>query len=126
LRKYRLYIRLYLSLDENGAVDIHMDFIEQASRSGERILIVGGCGFVGQALSAHLTSLENVRAVCVLDMAPCPSALLDLPNLRYRKGDITDLNAVIECFEVRAAALTLSETCRAVSSYSTCSFLDFT
>jgi len=62
----------------------------------KRVLLVGGCGFVGCAL-AHVLH-DRGHHVMIFDINPIPHAVLESVKV-YMKGDVTDLDLLVEALE---------------------------
>jgi UDP-glucose 4-epimerase len=54
-----------------------------------RVLITGGCGFIGSHLVAHLSNLGHRVIIC--DRQPLPPSLLGAPGIELHRGEIADL-----------------------------------
>ena len=65
---------------------------------GQRVLVTGGCGYIGSALVPRLLDDERVSEVVVLDSlaAGSPAHLAGCvgPDLDFRPGDVRDYGAV--------------------------------
>jgi dTDP-glucose 4,6-dehydratase len=69
----------------------------------KRILLTGGCGFIGSAVVRALIAIEGVQVLNLDKMtyAANPQTLKDLehPNLHFVKGDIVDRHCVQSVFD---------------------------
>src|SRR5690348_10335523 len=93
-----------------------------------RILVAGGCGFLGSAFIRHLLDASSRISVVSIDRYPADDAqgrLADVvgdPRLRCVVGDITDrsmvrplfvpgLTAIVNCAEVNEDGLDSEKAC---------------
>ncbi len=67
-------------------------FFSFQSMSSRRILITGGCGYVGQNLAVAL--VEKGFSVLIMDMSNYPSHLYKYPNIYFSKIDLCDVEEV--------------------------------
>jgi nucleoside-diphosphate-sugar epimerase len=80
-------------MSDPGAEGGHSDRTE-----GQRVLVTGGCGYIGSALVPRLLDDERVSEVVVLDSlaAGSPAHLAGCvgPDLEFRRGDVREYGAV--------------------------------
>lgn len=55
----------------------------------QRVLVTGGCGFIGSHLVALLSSLGQRVVIC--DRQPLPPWLVGAPGIEWRQGELVDL-----------------------------------
>src|SRR6056297_1158899 len=71
---------------------------KDAERDGQRVLVTGGCGYIGSALVPRLLDDPRVSEVVVLDSlaAGSPAHLAGCvgDRLDFRRGDVRDYGAV--------------------------------
>jgi nucleoside-diphosphate-sugar epimerase len=63
-----------------------------------KILILGGCGFVGTSLSQFFSSTNPRDFICIVDLT-LPSPLPETsPHVQYRQADLTQLSQLEKIF----------------------------
>ncbi len=57
---------------------------------GKSILITGGAGYIGQLLVMHLSELDSITTIIVIDKEPVPDRLKNIQKLRYVQKNLVD------------------------------------
>ncbi|CCU81378.1 C-3 sterol dehydrogenase/C-4 decarboxylase/Erg26 [Blumeria hordei DH14] len=63
-----------------------------------RVLVIGGCGFLGHHIVQQLHSSYDCT-VSILDLQTTRNRLLDTTGVRYFEGDITSIDSILPIFE---------------------------
>jgi len=77
---------------------ITMSSEKSAAPSLGKVLVVGGCGFLGSHIVNLLTHRHPQTQISVLDLRTS-SNRSSHPNISYHDGDITDFNSIKALFE---------------------------
>ena len=71
------------------------------SLDGTTILVTGGCGQIGLALTSHLLSKYPTSKIHVFDLStPSPGSSTHDASITYHTGSITSIDTVNAIFEL--------------------------